>query len=130
VRRADAIVPRVNEWYDHTLYSRSTTSSREAIALIMHRLHESLPSGVGRLPLGLRQRFLELERVVDDDDVGTPSGQYPADRGGDARAQYCRLDSGTAWRVGDSRVAKSRWYQSLARMRRQLRESLSARSRA
>ena len=35
-----------NEWYDHTLYSRLNDKLRGAIVLIMHRLHESLPSGV------------------------------------------------------------------------------------
>ena len=30
--------------------------------------------------------LLGLLRVVDDDDVGTPPGQHPTDRGGDARA--------------------------------------------
>ena len=29
---------------------------------------------VRRLALGLRQRLLRLQRVVDDDDVGTPPG--------------------------------------------------------
>ncbi|MGH7194925.1 MAG: phage terminase large subunit, partial [Candidatus Saccharimonadales bacterium] len=30
----------VNEWYDHTLYSRLNDKSRSAIVLVMHRLHE------------------------------------------------------------------------------------------
>ena len=34
---------------------------------------------VGRLPLGLRQGLVGLQRVVDDDDVGTPSGQHPTE---------------------------------------------------
>jgi hypothetical protein len=38
---------------------------------------------VGRLPLDLRQGLLGLQRIVDDDDVGTAPGQHPADRGGD-----------------------------------------------
>jgi hypothetical protein len=37
-----------NEWYDHTLYSRLNDNLTGAIVLIMHRLHESLPSGVTR----------------------------------------------------------------------------------
>jgi len=37
-----------NEWYDHTLYSRLNDKRKGAIVLIMHRLHESLPSGVTR----------------------------------------------------------------------------------
>ncbi len=37
-----------NEWYDHTLYSRLDDKLAGAIVLIMHRLHESLPSGVTR----------------------------------------------------------------------------------
>ena len=37
-----------NEWYDHTLYSRLNDKLRGAIVLIMHRLHESLPSGMTR----------------------------------------------------------------------------------
>ena len=35
-----------NEWYDHTLYSRLNDKLSGAIVLIMHRLHESLPSGM------------------------------------------------------------------------------------
>src|SRR6516164_2292822 len=38
---------------------------------------------VGGLALRLRQRLLGLQRVVDDDDVGTSPGQHAADRGGD-----------------------------------------------
>ena len=38
---------------------------------------------VGRLPLGLRQGLLGFQGIVDDDDVGTPSGQHAADRGGE-----------------------------------------------
>ena len=34
-----------NEWFDHTLYSRLNDKPRGTIVLIMHRLHESLPSG-------------------------------------------------------------------------------------
>ena len=49
---------------------------------------------VGRLALRLRQRFLGLQRVVDDDDVRTPPGQHPADRGGDAAALCGRLKLG------------------------------------
>ncbi len=41
---------------------------------------------VRRLALRLRQCFLGLQRVVDDDDVSTPPGQDTADRNGDARA--------------------------------------------
>ena len=41
---------------------------------------------VRRLALRLRQCCLGLQRVVDDDDVGTPPGQDTADRSGDARA--------------------------------------------
>src|SRR5438067_7542496 len=37
-----------NEWYDHTLYSRLNDKLSGAIVLIMHRLHESLPSGMTR----------------------------------------------------------------------------------
>ncbi len=37
-----------NEWYDHTLYSRLNDKLEGAIVLIMHRLHESLPSGMTR----------------------------------------------------------------------------------
>jgi len=35
-----------NEWYDHTLYSRLNDKLSGAIVLIMHRLHERLPSGM------------------------------------------------------------------------------------
>jgi hypothetical protein len=37
-----------NEWFDHTLYSRLNDKEKGAIILIMHRLHESLPSGLTR----------------------------------------------------------------------------------
>jgi hypothetical protein len=37
-----------NEWFDHTLYSRLNDKLTGAIVLIMHRLHESLPSGMTR----------------------------------------------------------------------------------
>ena len=37
-----------NEWFDHTLYSRLNDKERGAMILIMHRLHESLPSGSTR----------------------------------------------------------------------------------
>jgi hypothetical protein len=37
-----------NEWYDHTLYSRLNDARTGSIVLIMHRLHESLPSGLTR----------------------------------------------------------------------------------
>src|SRR5437899_4846577 len=37
-----------NEWYDHTLYSRLNDKLTGAIVLIMHRLHESLASGMTR----------------------------------------------------------------------------------
>ena len=47
---------------------------------------------VGRPALRLRQRLLGFERIVDDDDVGTPPGQHPADRGGDAAALGGRLE--------------------------------------
>ena len=47
---------------------------------------------VGRLALRLRQRFLGLQRVVDDDDVRTPPGQHPADRGREPAALRGRLE--------------------------------------
>jgi hypothetical protein len=46
---------------------------------------------VDRLPLGLRQRLLGLQRIVDDDDVGAAAGQHPADRGGEPAAVTGRL---------------------------------------
>jgi hypothetical protein len=49
---------------------------------------------VDRLPLGLREGLLGLQRVVDDDDVGTTPGQHAADRGGDAAALRRRLEFG------------------------------------
>jgi hypothetical protein len=38
---------------------------------------------VRHLPLGLRQRLLGLQGIVDDDDVGAAPGQDAADRGGE-----------------------------------------------
>src|SRR5208282_3641318 len=46
------------------------------------------------LAMGPRQRLLGLQRVVDDDDVRTPSGQHPADRGRDPAALGRRLELG------------------------------------
>ena len=37
-----------SEWYDHTLYSRLNDKLTGAIVLFMHRLHESLTSGLTR----------------------------------------------------------------------------------
>jgi hypothetical protein len=36
------------EWFDHTFYSRLNDKQMGAIIMIMHRLHESLPSGLTR----------------------------------------------------------------------------------
>jgi hypothetical protein len=47
---------------------------------------------IGSLALGLRQRVLGLQRVVDYNDVGAPPGQHPADRGRDAKALRRRLE--------------------------------------
>ena len=47
---------------------------------------------VRRPPLGLRQGLLGLQRIVDDDDVGTPSGQHAADRSGEPAALLGRLE--------------------------------------
>src|SRR5271166_3618350 len=49
---------------------------------------------VGRLAMGPRQRLLALQRVVDDDDVRTPSGQHPADRARDPAALRRRFELG------------------------------------
>jgi hypothetical protein len=49
---------------------------------------------VGRLALRLRQRLLGLQRIIDDDDIGTTPGQHTADRGGDAAALLGRLELG------------------------------------
>jgi hypothetical protein len=49
---------------------------------------------VGGAAMGRRERLLGLQRVVDDDDVGPPPGQHPADRGGDARTLLRRLELG------------------------------------
>jgi hypothetical protein len=49
---------------------------------------------VGGPPLGLRERLLGLQRIVDDDDVGTPPGQHTADRSGDPPALRRRLELG------------------------------------
>src|SRR5271166_1532152 len=47
---------------------------------------------VGSPPLGLRQGLLGLQRIVDDNDVCTPSGQHPADRGGEPAPLGGRLE--------------------------------------
>jgi hypothetical protein len=46
------------------------------------------------LPLGLRQRLLGLQRVVDDDDVGAAPGQDAADRGGEPATLRRRVEFG------------------------------------
>ena len=45
---SDAHRESANEWFDHTLYSRLNDKHSGAIVVIMHRLHESPPSGVTR----------------------------------------------------------------------------------
>jgi hypothetical protein len=49
---------------------------------------------VGRLPLRLRQGLLGFQRIVDNDDVGAPAGQHPADRGGEPAALRRGLELG------------------------------------
>ena len=41
---------------------------------------------VGRPPVGIGQGLLGFQRVVDDNDVGTPPGQHAADRSGEPAA--------------------------------------------
>ncbi len=47
---------------------------------------------VCRPALGLRQRLLGFQRVVDDDQVGAAPGQHAADRGGEPAALRRRLE--------------------------------------
>jgi hypothetical protein len=47
---------------------------------------------VGPPALRLRQGFLGLQWIVDDDDIGTPPGQHPADRGGHPAALRRRFE--------------------------------------
>ncbi len=49
---------------------------------------------VRHLPLGLRQRLLGLQRIVDDDDVGAAPGQHAADRGGEPAPLGRRVEFG------------------------------------
>jgi len=49
---------------------------------------------VGRLPLGLRECLLGLQRIVDDDDVGTTPCQHAAERSGEPAALGRRLELG------------------------------------
>jgi hypothetical protein len=49
---------------------------------------------VRRLPLGMRQCLLRLQRVVDDDDIGATPGQHAADRGGEPAALCGRVEFG------------------------------------
>ena len=67
---------------------------------------------VRRLALRLRQCFLGLQRVVDDDDVGTPPGQDTADRSGDARAL---VDSAPRANKTDSLAEKGGFKPSVPR---------------
>jgi hypothetical protein len=43
-------------------------------------------------PLGLRQGLRGLQRISDDDQVGTAAGQHAADRGREPAALRCRLE--------------------------------------
>jgi hypothetical protein len=49
---------------------------------------------IGALPMGFRQCLFGFQWIVDDDDVGTPPGQHPADRGGDPASLRRRLELG------------------------------------
>jgi hypothetical protein len=49
---------------------------------------------VRRLALGLRQRLLGLQGIVDDDDVGAAPGQDAADRGGEPATLGRRVEFG------------------------------------
>jgi hypothetical protein len=73
--RGQALVQAVHDQHDRT-----------AELVVEPAVEGAVVPFVRRLALGLRQRLLGLQRVVDDDQVGTPPGQHPADRGGDARA--------------------------------------------
>src|SRR4029077_1420563 len=79
--RGQALVQAVRDQHDRTL------------KLVVEPAVEGVVVPFVRgLALGLRQRLLGLQRVVDDDDVRTPPGKPPADRGGDARALDGRLE--------------------------------------
>jgi len=57
------------------------------------RLYRAVAPLVGGLALRLRRRALGLQRVVDDDDVGTPPSQDTADRSGDPATLRDRLEA-------------------------------------
>ena len=67
---------------------------RTAAGVVQPAVEGVVEPVVGRLPLGLRQRLLGLQRVVDDDDVRTPPGQHATNRGREPAALCGRLELG------------------------------------
>jgi hypothetical protein len=63
-----------------------------------------------RLALGLRERFLGLQRVVDNDDVGIPPGQKTTDRGllkTDKPTQAVRFELSKMTQTGLTEISQS-----------------------
>src|SRR5271169_1557468 len=81
---------------------------------------------VCRLPPGLRQGLIGLQRVVDDDDVGTPSGQHAADRGGEPAALRSRLELRYSLPLRGKPGRECSLVPAAHMIRRQSRASLSA----
>jgi hypothetical protein len=86
------------------------------------------------LPLGLRQRLLGLQRIVDDDDVGAAPGQDAADRAGEPATLGRPVQFGHRGALrreaprstGTSGASRSRSPQLEGAVRGDLRKSLSA----
>jgi hypothetical protein len=83
---------------------------------------------VGGLPLGVGERLLRLQWIVDQDDVGAAPSQHPAIRGGQPVALAGGHELLHPRRWAASRVGKIRRYHGLIMMVRQSRASLSERS--
>jgi hypothetical protein len=70
------------------------STNRTLLLVIEAAVERVVEPFIGALPVRFRQCFFGLQRVVDDDDVGTPPGQHAADRGGDPAALCGRLELG------------------------------------
>lgn len=72
----------VNQWYDHTLYSRLNDKERGAIILIMQRLHED--DLTGHVLAQEPWEVLTLPAIAEEDELhtfATPFGQRSVKRG-------------------------------------------------
>jgi hypothetical protein len=76
---ADQIVPRVTPEGQALVQPVHDQDDCSLLLVVEPAVEGVVEPLVGRAPLGLRQGLLGLQRVVDDDDVGSPTGQHTAD---------------------------------------------------